>query len=543
MKKSKFLFFGPFEWKNLEWSNFSAPPLGVHRVATHIRKYGHHADVVDPDLEEITEENFKRFIKKQQYDFIGISPTHITLENDLGLAYLAKKYSPESVIIAGGPEATFAYDLVMDNSPVEAVVIGEGERPALGLANARREGNLEERFGTIEGLILKNRKGKIKTGDNRALNNEEFVEVTMAMDFSQIPYNRYWESIEKFYKADLESPDPQLCVRRQQEIYTIRLFQVNYCPYNCTFCGSRNFQDRASGGARTRVVSLSGEQLVDLIEKGYNAHPRIQTVIFQDDNFMLGLKDKKIEKMLGVMNWRKQQRYIPESLSFIAQSRVDNVNLKGLRMLKEANFRLISYGVESFSQRMLEEVCKETTVERTEQTLQDTLSVGIKPYLNIILTAPNSTFYDMFETIDRSVYYLGKGAEVGSYNCIIPLPGSKIEEMTRNSDLVGYRDVRIGFTNYTFKKAERLLPINPKLREMIYRFDQVINDKKIEFMNRNKLGHLPISLESTSSKATRVNTLIRFATLYDLAKTMNIQPYGDMANEEIPRIESMLDKF
>lgn len=97
MKKSKFLFFGPFEW-NLDWSNFSAPPLGVHRLASYLRRYGHYADVIDPDLEKIaSEEDFKKFVGKQRYDFIGISPTHVTLENDLGLAYLAKKYSPESV--------------------------------------------------------------------------------------------------------------------------------------------------------------------------------------------------------------------------------------------------------------------------------------------------------------------------------------------------------------------------------------------------------------------------------------------------------------
>ena len=542
MKRSKFLFFGPFEHQSSDWSNFSAPPLGVHRVASHLRSHGHYADVIDPDLEKITEENFPRFIKKQQYDFVGISPTHITLENDLGLTYLVKKYSPGSVIIAGGPEATFAYDLVMDNSPVEAIVIGEGERPALGLANARREGNLIERFGTIEGLILKNEKGKIKTGSNRALNNEEFAEVTMGIDFSQVPYNRYWESTAKYYESDLESPDQSLREKRKQEIYAMRLFQANYCPYHCTFCGSRGFINYASGD-KTKVVALSGEQLVRLVEKGYGTYPKVQTIIIQDDNFMVGLKNKKIEKMVEILNWKKQKGHIPKSLSFIAQSRVDNVNPKRLSMLKEANFRLISYGVESFSQRMLEEICKETTVERAEKTLQNTLSVGIKPYLNIILTAPNSTFYDMFKTIDRCVHYLGRGAEVGSYNTIIPLPGSTITEMTKDSELVEYRDVKVSFTDHTFKKAERLLPINPQLREMIYRYDQIIDDKKEEFLNRNNLGHLPKSLESVSSKATRINSLIRFATLYDLAKTMNIQPYGDMASKKIPMIESMLSQF
>ena len=536
---TRFLFFGPFESKNLDWSNFSAPPLGVHRLASYLKNQGHHADVIDPDLEKIaTERDFRIFVEGKRYDFIGISPTHITLENDLGLAYLAKKYSPESTIIAGGPEATFAYDLVMDNSCVEIVVIGEGEKPTLELARAGRVG-LEK----IPGLILKDKERKIKTGPNKALNNEEFAEVTMAMDFSRIPYDRYWDATKRFYMADLESSNLQLRARRNQEIYTVRFFQANYCPYNCTFCSSHRFQDNASGGDKTKVVSLTGEQFIYLVKKAYDTYPQIQTVILQDDNFMVGLKNKKIERLVDLLTEEKQQGGIPMGLSFIAQSRVDNVNLERLNLLRRANFRLISYGIESFSQRMLDEICKETTVERAEQTLQDTLSVGIRPYLNIILTAPNSTFYDMFQTIDRTVHYIERGAEAGSYNTIIPLPGSRIEVTTRGSDLVEYREVKIPFTDYTFKKAERIFPKDSGLREMIHRFDEIIEDRKSEFMDTHKMGHLPKISQSASSKATRLNTLIRFATLYELAKEMNVQPYGGMADGEIPRIQGLSSKF
>lgn len=537
-KMKRFLFFGPFESKNLDWSNFSAPPLGVHRLASYLRNRGHHADVIDPDLERIaTEGDFRRFVEDKRYDFIGISPTHITLENDLGLAYLAKKYSPDSTIIAGGPESTFAYDLVMDNSPVEIVVIGEGEKPTLELAKAGRRG-LEK----IPGLILKDKERKIKTGPNKALNNEEFAEVTMAMDFSEIPYDRYWEATKRFYRVDLESSNPQLQARRLQEIYAMRFFQANYCPYNCTFCSSHRFQDNASG-EKTRVVSLNGEQFIYLVKKAHEAYPQVQTVILQDDNFMVGLRNKKIERLVDLLDGEKQRGGIPVGLSFIAQSRVDNVNLERLNLLKKANFRLISYGIESFSQRMLDEICKDTTVERAEQTLQDTLSVGIRPYLNIILTAPNSTFYDMFETIDRTVHYIEQGAEAGSYNTIIPLPGSKIEVTTRGSDLVEYKEARVAFTDYTFKKAERIFPKDERLREMLCRFDEVINERKAEFMDSHGMGHLPKITQSASSKATRLNTLIRFATLYELARTMDVQPYGGMADREIPRIQGLLSKF
>ena len=551
MNKSKFLFFGPFEWESLEWSNFSAPPLGIHRLASHLINNGHHADVVDPDLEKITTEaEIEVFMKKERYDFVGISPTYITLENDLGIANLARKYAPQATIIAGGMEATNAYDLVMDHSYVEMVIIGEGERPVLALANAGKEGNLMDRFALITGLILKDKDkaGKrIKTGFNPALNTEEFTEATMGMDFDLVPYNRYWEGTEEIYKEDLESSNPKIREKRKQEIYAMRIFQANYCPYKCTFCSSRAFQDDASGGKKTKVVALTGHELTDLVEKCYKANPKLQTIMLQDDNFMMGLKSNKIEKLADSMNLKKREGVLPEYLSFICQARVDNVNLKRLKMMKEANFRMISYGVESFSARMLQEIRKETTVERAIQSLEETLSVGINPYLNTILTAPNSDFFDMFETIDKSVYFLGKGAEVGSYNTIIPLPGSTIEVATRDSGLVEFGTVKVGFTDYTFQKSERIIPNDPQLKEMIYRYDEVIDDRKADFMDMNNKDHLRTSSsESASSKAvkaTRVNTLIRFATLYGLAKSMNVKPYADRADMMIPHIKSMFSMF
>ena len=447
-------------------------------------------------------------------------------------------------------EATNAYDLVMDNSQVEIVVIGEGERPSIALAEANKSGGLVERFGDITGLIIKDGKldgSKLKTGWNPALTGEEFFEATMGMDFTEVPYDRYWGNTAKDYQEDLESPDPRIREKRKQEVFAMRIFQENYCPYNCTFCGSRAFQDDASGGKRTKVVSLGGFELSDLVEKCYQAHPRLQTIIIQDDNFMMGLNNNKIEMLIESLNRKKRAKKLPESLSFICQARVDNVNMKRLRGMKAANFRMISYGIESFSPRMLEEIRKETTVERAIKTLDETLEVGIHPYMNTILTAPNSNFFDMFETIDISVHYLGRGAEVGSYNTIIPLPGASIERATRDSGLVEYADVRVAFSEHIFSKSERILPRDPQLRELLFRYDGVIDNEKSVFMDENNKSHLQTSSsESPSSKAvkaTRVNTLIRFATLYRLANEMGIQPYADRAEVEIPRIKSMFDMF
>jgi radical SAM superfamily enzyme YgiQ (UPF0313 family) len=528
--KSKILLFGPFSKDGLAWSNFGAPPLGIHRIASYLRKNNHKVDVVDPDLEHISEESFQELVSQTRYDFIGISPTHLTLENDLSLAYLALKYSPESIVVAGGQEATFAHDLIFDNSPVNLVVRGEGEKPMLSIAEAKPEGKLMQRFGKIPGLIIKENGKLTDTGGAAPLNSSEFEEITLGIDFKDIPYNKYWDRTRGLYEEDLN--DVALRKKRLQEIYAMRLFETNYCPRGCAFCSSTNFQNAAAGKKGTKVVSLSPEAFIRMIESAYLAYPSLKRALIQSDNFLDSNNSLRLKRISEMIKQRRGET-LPEELSFICQSRVDNVTPEKLGYLREANFVMIGFGVESFSKRMLDEFNKRVEPQKAKQTISNTLSAGILPYINVILTSPKSTPYDLFHTIDRCVDYVVQGAEVGSYLCVIPIPGSAFDSNPEIQHLVESDEVKIPYTNKSLLKKVRILPQDPLLKELVYRFNEVIDDRKTEFAEKYNIKHIP----------ARVNTLVTFSTLYSLAKELKIPKYGDGADKQVQRIESMLSRM
>ncbi len=528
--KSNILLFGPFSKNGLAWSNFGAPPLGVHRIASYLRKNNHKVDVVDPDLEQISEKGFQDLVSQTKYDFIGISPTHLTLENDLSLTYLASRYSPQSVVVAGGQEATFAHDLIFDNSPVDIIVRGEGEKPMLSIAETNSNGKLSHRFSKIPGLIIKENRKLTHTGAASPLNSNEFEEITTGIDFKDIPYNKYWERTRSLYEEDLANP--ALRKKRLQEIYAMRLFETNYCPRGCAFCSSTNFQNTAAEKKGTKVVSLSPEAFIRLIESAYLAYPSLKRTLIQSDNFLDSnnpLRLKRISEMIK----QKMGETLPEELSFICQSRVDNVTPEKLGYLREANFVMIGFGVESFSKRMLDELNKRVEPQKAKQTISNTLSAGILPYINVILTSPKSTPYDLFHTIDRCIDYLDQGAEVGSYLCVIPIPGSAFDSNPEIQHLIESVRVKIPHTNRTLSKKFRILPENPLLQDLIYRFDDVVNTRKAEYAEKYNIRHIP----------ARVNTLITFSTLYSLAKELRVPKYGDAADKQIQRIENVMSRI
>jgi len=487
------LLVGPYEGKNIEERRFIAPPLGIHRIASYLRRKGTSAEVFDPYI--ASEDALATLISEHQYEIIGFSMTHMTLENDMALVYLCKKASPNSILVAGGIEATFNHQQILESCPVDIVVIGEGEKPLLNVCNKyKKETSLTECFRDVNGLIIKENNDVRLTGYNRPLSMSEFEEVSMSMDFGSIPYQNYWALIGQLY----EEPD-------MQEIRCIRLFTANYCPLRCTFCSSTNFLDEASGergGKRAKMVQLPAEQIVSLIKMALTSHPLTETFILQDDDFML--RRNRVIELCEAITREKENGSLPKSLSFICQSRVDDVDPYLLKELVHAGFRLIGYGVESFSDRILNEFNKRTTAQAGWNAINWTLDVGIKPFLNIILFPPSGNEDDLLVTLDGCLESAEKGCEVAIEPYIMPLPGSDIAD--QKGLIWDRKDIIIPGTRKVITKADRILPSDNSVREVALKFDERLPHFEEYFAEKYDMRHL----------STRVRALIAFYIICDI---------------------------
>ncbi len=100
------LLIGPCNPK-IRTGQFLAPPLGVYRIASYLENRGvADVDVVDPSLDQ---EELYRKLDSTQYDVIGHSILHPTIEEDLKIIFNVNDKQPRALKIVGGQGASFNY--------------------------------------------------------------------------------------------------------------------------------------------------------------------------------------------------------------------------------------------------------------------------------------------------------------------------------------------------------------------------------------------------------------------------------------------------
>lgn len=440
---------------------FVAPSLGLHRIASWLRpRY----DVViyNPDVEDDPYEYLEAVAN--EFSIIGFSLTHDTLEHDLSLMWKAKEVNPKAVLVVGGEEATFNHELIRKYSPVNIIVFGEGEYPMSFICGLVDAGDTN--LGNIDGWAS-------------PLKHEGFREATLRMDSATIPYEGYWDILEHTNDNHIETR-------------TIRIFTSNYCPWGCSFCSSTNFLSTAYL-KRPKFACVDADDLLCMIRNAVEHHPKVRTIYFQDDNFIGLAGQDRIYKLCKGIQDNKVKERIPEELTFMCQTRVNDVSETILLLMAEVGFRLVSYGVESFSQRMLDEFKKRVIVEQIDKALEWTYKAKMKLHINVILTSPECKISDIRTTVRKCKEHLERGAELGINLYPIPLPGSRLAKDAK--DLIEYRKVNISGTALSFDKAEKVIPEDKKVRELLRRTNQYLDAmdfRKIKHFNSNSKSRLDL---------------------------------------------------
>ena len=356
--------------------------------------------------------------------------------------YLAQKYCPQALLVAGGAAAQFDYQTVLDKSPCQVVVIGEGEKVMLQLA---------------EGESIENIKGIVFKSANVPLTPEEFLEATNALDYENIPYEKYWDYYIDLYKNKGEEITPLV----SSQIHTIRVFSRNYCPIGCKFCSSTNILRASPTDKNTiKVVDIVGDKLVNLLKKIVKAHPRVETIYFTDDDFCL--QKGKLISFLKLLIEEK----LP--LSFISFARITDLDEEVISHMAKANFRSLNIGIENFQQEILTEFSKKLRVEKIDITLQLLKKYGIQPACTFILCSPRAKL----EWVENTALRIKKEQDSETLQAGImvttqPLKGSYFYEEYADfeSDFIPVEN-----TDLTIKRDYFIKCLDPEVKELQYRF-------------------------------------------------------------------------
>ena len=145
------------------------------------------------------------------------------------------------------------------------------------------------------------------------------------------------------------------------------------CPYQCIFCHKPYL------GKKYRYHSA--RYVVEEIEACLNMG--IEEIFIHDDIFTLD-KKRVIEICRGIL--RRKLKF-----GWDVRSRVNNIDMEMLKMMKKAGCERIQYGVESGNQEVLNALRKGITIQQVRNAFKMTKSIGIKTLADFIIGSPKET--------------------------------------------------------------------------------------------------------------------------------------------------------
>ncbi|MDD2581852.1 MAG: radical SAM protein [Desulfuromonadaceae bacterium] len=289
-------------------------------------------------------------------DFIGISQWTHNRHCSLDLARICRRLLPDSTIAMGGGHATFCYeDILVEGSPVDVVVLGEGEDTLLELV---AQASKEKEFQNIAGVAFRSNGTIMVTAVRKNL--EE-------LDRLPLPARYLDRSI---------GCDPEL---QSEFIVTTR-----GCPSTCYFCSSPDFWGR-------RVRFRSPRAIVEEIQYIRQKFGLIYFSI-RDDTFTADRR--RVLEFCSLL--QKQEA----NILWNCQSRVNAIDEELVIEMKRAGCECIQLGVESGSPRILQQLGKKIAPAQIESACTLIREVGINLSIYLISDVPGETGEDMRQTIE-----------------------------------------------------------------------------------------------------------------------------------------------
>lgn len=355
------------EKKRIFWE-----PLGIAYLAAYLRKFGYVVDILYPLIEDMSEHDIIEWLneKSKSYFMIGLSTSDFTTKDIKRYVDILNGIKYSGVVVLGGMGPTCKWEEFVKTG-VDAVIIGEGEKTLLNLAQAVEHG---KDYRNISGVAyLKDgkpyRNGKVDLIENLDEN------VFPARDISQ-------KFLEKF---DVNQIHIQIQTSRG-------------CFGDCSFCSISKFL-LEQGGTRYRCRTAQNvSKEIMLLNRQYG----FIKFDFMDENFFPFDKKKSVEKAIIL---KQELEKIDSNIELFVQCHLQAVSNELLDILKSLNITSIFVGIDSFQSSELflfnKKYTREDVFNFLDMVIQSPYSFDIKSKFRIktgfINFTPISTLDGLYE--------------------------------------------------------------------------------------------------------------------------------------------------
>jgi anaerobic magnesium-protoporphyrin IX monomethyl ester cyclase len=366
----------------------AAPPLGMLYIATYLRENGIDVSIIDEAAQGYSLKGTVDWVKKENPDILGFSTCSSSCHKAALIADRVKKENPDIVTVFGNFYATFNAERILRKYPfVDIIIRGEGEHTSLELAKCLEEnGDLKK----VLGINFRNNGQIISTPDR-----------PLIKDVDSLPF------------PDREMLDVEYHNTTAGIVVAPKKFSSfvssRGCVFQCRFCGCRRL---ARNLWRSRSVENILEELHLLSSQGY------KQFLFVDDNFTLNPK-----RVITLCQRLKKEKV---DVEFFAEGRVDNCPQNMLQEMVRADCKMIYFGIENATQKVLDYYDKRTTPKQAEDATKKARKAGIDVIVaSFILGAPNETRKEIQNTLDFAQKIR---VDIPQFNILATFPGTDIWE-------------------------------------------------------------------------------------------------------------------
>jgi len=340
------------------------PPIGIMSLSAVLKQAGHECVMFDQANPETPNDYIIEQIRRRKPALVGMSFLSTTSYPYAKILARQIRAADAQVKLAfGGVFASLNAGLVKLQCPeVDFVCRGDGEQLLLDLIK-----NMDDPSGV----------GGVTWAKNGCVVNNPNRPVERHLDQWAFPDR---ESLELDFVESMPLDVPAvLSMERFTTMQTSR-----GCPWPCVFCDIPIFNE---GKWRARSADHVVAELKHLEANGYGS------VYFVDDHFLL--QPKRIEAICkGVIDAKL-------SIQWGIEGRVDSVAQHLFPIMAQAHCRTVMFGIESGSQKILDRLQKEQTLEEVETAVKNAKKAGIEIVHGFFTVGnPDETVEDMRKTFE-----------------------------------------------------------------------------------------------------------------------------------------------
>lgn len=351
------------------------PPLGLLYIASYIKKHSsnYHVKVVDVEPNKITKTKLKQLIESFKPWVVGIAAMTLQLQGAVEIAKLIKEeIDPRIITFMGGNHISGDPEFIERNPHwFDYAITGEGEKTF---------------FESLEKLSAGETIPRIQQG-----------EIITQMDTLPFP--------------DRNQINPSHYTRPYYYVVS------RGCPFSCSFCSS----PAVSKQARYRSADSVIKEIKESLDKSRGF------ISFQDDTFTANQE--------FVYDFCRQVKEEGLNLKWNCSTRIDLVDDKLIKTMKDAGCSDINFGIESGSERVRRETMGKGRFsnEQILESINLCASYDIRANGFFILGNPTETPEEMRQTKD--LILASKLAGI-ALSMLTPFPGSPLYERAKENGVI-----------------------------------------------------------------------------------------------------------